>query len=67
MPGAFRTQRSAFDAVSDWRGSTWTNRPARPSLSVCMCAKLRLYSTVESHVSMKSAPKERTVPASSKA
>ena len=39
LPGALRTHMSAFDAVRDWRGSTWMKVPARPSRKLCIRAK----------------------------
>ncbi len=58
-PGALRSHSSALAAVMDWRGSTATNVPARPRPSACMRAKAPAYATGLSHVSRKSAPKDR--------
>ena len=42
VPGALRIHWSAFDAVRDWRGSTWITVPARPSRKLCIRVKPRI-------------------------
>ena len=57
-PGSTRIHSSALDAVSESRGSKWTARTVLPLPGRRASAKARDWFTVESQVSMKSAPND---------
>jgi hypothetical protein len=59
-----RIHSSALEAVSDWRGSMWKTVPALPSRKLCIRVNPRACSTLDSHVSTKSAPNEMITSAS---
>ena len=59
VPGALRTHSSALPAVMDIRGSMCTAVPARPLTKPCIWAKPTELPSAPSHVSRKSAPKDK--------
>ena len=60
VPGAIWINSPVLAPVSDIRGSSCTNRALRPSVTRRASVWSRMYSTVESQVSVKSAPNETT-------
>ena len=61
VPGALRTHSSALPAVMDIRGSMCTAVPARPLTKPCIWAKPTELPSAPSHVSRKSAPKDKQI------